>query len=342
MPSRRTFLTTGLSALAAPALAASGAEYRAVLSGAYGAPLDPLAAHRRALSATATLQARAGVLLHGQGLRTGSVAERLRRLAKDPRWLYPADEAGRDRAVADMNGRIAALRPRLDRVFAGVAIAPAAVQRMPLADVTAGRGGYREAPQIRDQGGYKPGAYYLDLHAIRERPIWTLPSAAFHEVTPGHLLQLPLQAAASPPPDRVKASGAYFEAWGIYAEQLAADLGAYAEDPRGEIGYLQWRLFRLGRIVADTGLHALGWSRDQAIAAMTDLQGQSVAFITIEADVDRIAATPGKYAAEGLGALALAAWRPRDRARWPAFHRAVLADGPWPFGELEQRVRNPA
>jgi uncharacterized protein (DUF885 family) len=72
---------------------------------------------------------------------------------------------------------------------------------------------------------------------------------------------------------------------------------------------------------------------------MTELQGRSIAFITIEADVDRIIAAPGKYAAEGLGALSLAAWRPRDRARWPAFHRTVLAGGPRPFDDLERRVR---
>ena len=72
---------------------------------------------------------------------------------------------------------------------------------------------------------------------------------------------------------------------------------------------------------------------------MTDLQGQSIAFISIEADVDRIAATPAKYAAEALGALSLAQWRPRERVTWPAYHRAVLADGPWPFGALEGRVR---
>jgi len=338
MQTRRTVLTTGLGALAAPALAAPAlaapnADYRAALAEAYGAPVDPLAAHRQALAATAALQARADRRLRGQGLATGGVAERLRVLAKDPRWLYPDDEAGRDRAVAEMNARIVALRPRVDRAFAGLPVAPASVQRMAPADVAAGRGGYREAPKAD-----RPGAYYVDLRAIRDRPAWTLPSVAFHEVIPGHLLQLPLQAAAAPPADRVKVSGAYFEAWGTYAEQLAADLGAYADDPRGEIGYLQWRLFRLGRIVADTGLHALGWSRDRAVAEMTALQGQSIAFITLEADVDRIAATPGRYAAEGLGALALAAWRPAARAKWPAFHRAVLADGPWPFGALKQRL----
>jgi len=107
----------------------------------------------------------------------------------------------------------------------------------------------------------------------------------------------------------------------------------------GEIGYLHWRLFRIGRIVADTGLHALGWSRERAINALADLQGFPAAFITLEADVDRMIAQPGKYAAEGLGALALADWRPRDRGRWPAFHRAVLAEGPAPFGDLEHRVK---
>jgi len=328
MRSRRTFLVGTLSAIAAPASAAPAYGYTSALAQAYGGAVDPIAAHRLALAATRALQARADGLLRAQGLTAGGVGERLRLLAKDPRWLYPDDDAGRDRAVAEMNARLAAIRPRLVPAFGDLPIAPAEVRRMSRADEAAGRSGYREA-----------GAYYIDLKAIRERPAWTLPSVAFHEVTPGHLLQAPLQAAAAPPPERVRAAGAYSEAWAIYAEQLAADLGAYTDDPLGEIGFLQWRLFRLGRIVADTGLHARGWSRDQAIAEMTALQGRSIAFITIEADVDRMIATPGKAAAEGLGALALSRLRPRDRRGWPSFHRKVLADGPWPFGELERRLR---
>jgi uncharacterized protein (DUF885 family) len=226
------------------------------------------------------------------------------------------------------------LRPGLGAALAGLPISNAEVRRMSAADAAAGRGGYREPPQDG-----RPGIYYVDLKAIGDRPAWSLPSVAFHEVLPGHLLQMPLQAAASVPPERIKGSGSYFEAWAIYAEQLSADLGAYRGDPLGEVGYLQWRLFRIGRIIVDTGLHALGWSRDQAIATMTDLQGQSIAFISIEADVERMTSLPGKAAAEGLGALALGSWRPQRRALWPAFHRAVLADGPWPFGELEQRLR---
>jgi uncharacterized protein (DUF885 family) len=327
---RRTFLAGGLSAVAAPTFAAPAGAYRSALAQAYGGPIDPASAHLAAQTAAAAAQARRDELLHGQGLIAGGLGERLRRLWEDPRGLYPDSEAGRTRAVSDMNTRLAAFRPNLTRAFGDLPIAPAQVRRAPAARL----GGSRQLPEHG-----KPGVYYLDVSDIRTRPSWSLPSLAFHEVTPGHLMQLPLQAAACPPQARLRASGAYSEAWAIYAEQLCADLGAYAGDSLGEIGYLQWRLFRLGRIVADTGLHAMGWSRDRAVAAVTALQGHSIAFTSIEADVARIAAAPGKYAAEGLGALAFAAWRPADRRRWPAFHKALLADGPWPFGELEKRVR---
>jgi uncharacterized protein (DUF885 family) len=284
---------------------------RALLASALAAP-DSLAAHRRALAAARLAQARADLLLRRQGLDRGSVAHRLRALAADERWLYPDDEDGRDRAVADMNARLAAIRPKLSLAFGDLPIPAAEVRRMPAADVAAGRGGYREAPA---QG--RPGAYFVDLRAIRQRPAWSLPSVAFHEAIPGHLLQL---GVAGKP-----AAGPMFEGWAIYAEQLAADLGAYRGDVLGEIGWLQWRLFRLGRIVADTGLQALGWTRAQAIQALTGLQGQSVAFIAIEADVERMIAAPGKAAAEGLAALDLAAARPADQALWPTWHRKVLA-----------------
>ncbi|MGH6964919.1 MAG: DUF885 domain-containing protein [Phenylobacterium sp.] len=335
MLNRRMLIGAAFAGFAAPALAAPSDDYGRALALAYGGVVDPGAAHELALAATHKLQARADQLLRGQGLTEGDVGARLRALAKDPRWLYPDDQSGRDLAVADMNARLAAMRPRLAAAFGDLPIAPAEVRRMSAADEAKGRGGYREPP--RDG---QPGAYYVDLKAIRDRPSWTLPSVAFHELTPGHLLLLPLQEAADA--QRVRQAPAFSEAWATYAEQLAADLGAYADDPRGEIGFLQWRLFRIGRVVADTGLHARAWSREQAIAAMTALQGQSIAFISIEADVDRMIQTPGKAAAEGLGALTLSRLRPARRAAWPEFHRTVLQAAPWPFGELERRLGNRA
>lgn len=322
MLTRRSVLATAAAMLAGPALAAD--DHAAALSAAYGAAVDPLVAHRRALAEIRRLNARGDLLLRGQGLARGAVAERLRILFADPRFLFPDDDAGRDQAVAGMNARLAALRPRLARAFADLPIPAAEVRRMSPADEARGRGGYRE-----------PGAYYLDLAAIRERPAWTLPSVAFHETVPGHALQIALQSPSSPHRGHL---GVYAEAWATYAEQLAADLGAYAGDQRGELGYLHWRLFRMARIVADTGQGALGWSADHAVAAMRAIQGPAIAFTAIEADVARMRQSPGVYAAQGLGALEIARLRPRRPADWPAFHRAILADGPWPCAMLAERA----
>jgi uncharacterized protein (DUF885 family) len=313
MWSRRTVLAAGLSTAAAPALGAVADDYRAALAKAYGGGVDPAAAFARLQAAARLAQARADQLLRGQGLGAGGVGERLRRLAADPRWLYPDSEEGRDRAVADMNGRLAALRPRLPQAFGERPIPAADVRRMSAADVAAGKGGYRIAPS-----GGQPGVYYVDLRDIRARPAWSLPTVAYHEVVPGHLLQLGLAARTAP------TAPAFFEAWGTYAEQLAFDLGAYRDDPRGEIGYLHWRLFRLARGIADLGLHTMGWSRDAAVAAVTELQGFPAAFVSIAADVDRAISGPGRAAAEALTALDLADRRPESRADWPAYHRSVL------------------
>jgi uncharacterized protein (DUF885 family) len=307
MLTRRTALATAAAALAAPARAA---DYETAFAQAFGSEdANPFSAHALAVTEAHYAQARADVLLLGQGLTEGSVAERLRTLAQDPRWLFSDDEAGRDAAVAQMNDRLAKLRPRLTAAFGDLALPQAQVRRPAPADEA--RGGYREPP-----------VYYVDLRNIRARPAWTLPSVAFHETRPGHALQAAV--AGKPRP------ASFSEAWATYAERLACDLGAYAGDPLGELGFLHWRLFRLGRVIADTGLGTLDWSLDEAVAAMRDLQGFDAAFVTIEADAARMRAQPGVYAAQGLGAILIGLARPRRRSAWPAFHRAILADGPWP------------
>lgn len=321
MWTRRTVLASSAALLAGPVVAEG---YDGALARAWGGPIDAVAAHRQALAEVRRLQARADRLLRRQGLARGTVAERIAALFPDPRHLYPDTDAGRDQAVAAMNVRLAALRPRLAAVFGDLALPDAPVRRMSAADEARGRGGYRQ-----------PAAYYVDLKAIRERPSWTLPSVAFHETVPGHALQTAWQSAD---PAKQAYLGVYSEAWATYAEQLADDLGAYAGDPLGEIGYLHWRLFRMARIVADTGQGVRGWSADQAVAAMRDIQGRPIAFTTIEADVARMRQSPGVYAAQGLGALLIARLRPRRRAAWPKFHAGLLADGPWPCSMLPQRV----
>ncbi|PZQ59984.1 MAG: DUF885 domain-containing protein [Phenylobacterium zucineum] len=325
MLTRRTVLAGAATLGLAPAAQAAD-RYAAALARAWGGPLDPRAAHGLAMREVQRLQARLVVRLQLQGVSPGASTVRLRKAFALERFLYADDDAGRDRAVADMNAALAALRPRLSTAFAGE-VPPTEVRRMSSEDEAKGRGGYRE-----------PGAYYVDLKAIRERPSWTLATVAFHETVPGHALQS-AQLAPAPPPERQRHAGVFSEAWATYAEQLAADLGAYEADPMGEIGQLHWRLFRMARVVVDTGQGALGWSLDEATARLIEMQAHAIAFVTMEADAARMRREPGVFAAQGLGALEIARLRPRRREDWPAFHAAILADGPWPCAMLETKVR---
>jgi uncharacterized protein (DUF885 family) len=154
-----------------------------------------------------------------------------------------------------------------------------------------------------------------------------------HETIPGHLIQLPMQANADPHPLRLKAAPGFVEGWAIYAEQLAAESGAYSADPLAEIGYLQWMLFRLGRLLIDTGINHLGWSRDEALAFLRDCQGDPVIFAPFEKDVDRAMAEPGMLAGQALVWLGMVDLRRNwtRSAQLQAFHDRLLADGAAPL-----------
>jgi uncharacterized protein (DUF885 family) len=172
-----------------------------------------------------------------------------------------------------------------------------------------------------------------------------LPSVVHHELLPGHILQAPFERAAAPPALQVRYASGYSEGWAVYAEQLADELGAFADDPLGRIGYLQWMLFRMARVVADTGIHVMRWSRARAIEEMRALQGESIAFISIADDVDRFCVQPGLYAAQGLAALHLAELRETTRRaahgrfELARFHDAMLRRGPLSPPGLEEAAR---
>ncbi|MDI1365099.1 MAG: DUF885 domain-containing protein [bacterium] len=309
-----------------------------------GMAITPRDAHARALDAAKALTARADVLLKGQGLTQGSVGERLTALSRDNRWLYSDDDAGRDQAAADMNLWLDKAIARLPTAFA--TLAPGArnvrIRRMSPADEAAGRQGYREVPAF---DGSKPGAYYVDLKAIRARPSWTLPSVVHHESLPGHMVQIPLEAASGAHPLRVRlACPGFVEGWAAYAEQLADEQGAFAGDPLAQLGYVQWMLFRVGRLLVDTGMHSQGWSQDKAMAVFADLQGPPPVFAPIAQDVERAAIGPAASAGQGLAGLELlrlrAAARAAQGARFDlkAFHDAALVQGSTPLALLRTRV----
>jgi len=305
-----------------------------------GTDATPAEAYGWALDRARVLTAHADRLLRAEGLAAGSVADRLRLLARDPRYLYPNDDAGRDRAVAEMNEWLAAARGLLPRQFGMIpaAVDHVAVRRMSAAEEAARKAGYRTLPSF---DGTTPGAYFVDLHEIGRRPQWTLRSVVHHELLPGHMMQLPLQTRADPHPLRLGAATGFIEGWAIYAEQLALESGVYAQDRRGEIGCLQWLLFRLGRALIDIGINAFGWSDEVALAFLRDLYGDPMIFAPFEKDVARARNSAGGLAADALNWLGFdqlrnaAVQRGADQRR---VHDRLLAQGAAPLVLLAQAI----
>lgn len=307
-----------------------GADFYALaLQFQLGEEVTPRDAHRRALGYCRSLQREADALLRAQGLTRGSVGERLRAFSADERELYADSAEGKAQAVADMNAALARARPLLRDVIDGGDVA-AEVRLVPPESEAGGMAGRREG-----------GVYHVDFGAIRSRPKWTLATVAYHELVPGHILQAPFERAAQAPALQTRYASGYSEGWAIYAERLADETGAYADDPASRLGYLQWMLFRFGRVVADTGIHVMRWSRERAIQELRDLQGDSIAFVSIEEDVLRMCAQPGAAAAQGLAAMRIAELRDETRRRLSArdFHAAMLRHGPLSPPGLAQAAR---
>lgn len=282
-----------------------------------------VAARRRLERERDRLLRRADLALCRVGQTQGTVGARFSALFADERWLYPDDEAGRDKAVADMNAALAARRWQVPLAFDAVPTWCLDVRaaRMSRADEQAGKAGYRVLPTPG-----KAGAYYADLKDIRRRPSWTLPSVVAHELLPGHMIQLPIEAAADPHPLRLAYTPAFAEGWGVYAEQLAAAEGAFA-DPMAELGHLRWLLFRVARGLVDIAIHCDGWSVERARAQLITWQGEPAYFAPFDSDLARIVAEPASRAAEALAWLAIADRAPRSVAARKAFHRDMLAGG---------------
>ncbi len=189
--------------------------------------------------------------------------------------------------------------------------------------------------------GARPGAFYVPVDQVR--PACSLRSLVCHETVPGHFLQSAMAQESNLPRfrDSVFFSG-YAEGWATYAERLAWELGAYENDPHGNLGRLQEELFRAARLVVDPGIHVMRWTYEQAIAYMTEATGLDEA--TVRDEVDRYIVNPGQAVSYGIGLAEILALRERAReALGPAFdlaqfHEAVLSCGNVPLPVLKRVV----
>ena len=286
----------------------------------------------------AELHGRMDPLLRKLGYTSGTVGARMTALGNDPRYKFSNDDKGRAEIIALMQSKVDFIRTRMPQAFGNPVRGNLEIRRLPLAEEAGAPGAYGGAGSI---DGSIPGKIWLNLGDTDLHSRFSLPTLAFHEGIPGHVWQgeyanrLPLVRT-------ILAFGAYSEGWALYAETLGEELGAYENDPVGQLGYLQSLAFRACRLVVDTGLHAKRWSRAKAIDWFVTANGSGRAEVTSE--VDRYCSWPGQACGYKLGHSEILAQRDRAKAALGAkydlrgFNDAVVGGGNVPLDVLAQNV----
>jgi len=191
--------------------------------------------------------------------------------------------------------------------------------------------------------GTEPGYYWVNTHALNTRPLYNLEALTLHEAVPGHHLQIALSYELDNLPAfrRWSYISAFGEGWGLYSEWLGLEAGFYT-DPYSNFGRLTYAMWRAARLVVDTGLHAKGWTRQQAIDYLASHTALSIHECTTE--VDRYISWPGQALSYKIGELKIRELRGRAETALGAkfdvrrFHDAVLGNGAVPMPVLEQVI----
>ena len=300
--------------------------------------------HRLGLEQAKELDARMNTLLRAQGKKSGTVSERMHGLARDPRYLYPDTDTGRQQILDYCNGLITALQPHLPKYFHIRPKMAVEIRRVPAYTEAGAPGGYYQIPAL---DGSRPGAFYINLRDSSEWSRWKLPTLVYHESEPGHHFQLALVLEMPSLPLIRKAGGGFSantEGWALYAEQLCDEMGLYEADPLGRLGLLQSLLFRAARCVVDTGLHAKGWSRERAIDYMVSTTGENGTAMTTE--VERYCTWPGQACSYKVGHTRWLTLRAEAQRRLGAkfdirdFHDVGLTAAPMPLSVLERVIED--
>jgi uncharacterized protein (DUF885 family) len=300
--------------------------------------MSPDEIHKVGLEMVAQLTAEADTAFKAMGMTKGSVGERMKALGEDPQYIYENTDEAKEKLLEDLNVQIRAIEAKLPEWFGVLPKTAVTVRRVPKEIEAGAPGGYYQRPTL---DGSRPGAYYINLRDTKEWPTWSLPTLTYHEAIPGHHMQISIQMEAQGLPSLRKIGGfsAYSEGWALYSELVAAEMGMYANDKPGYIGYLQSALFRAIRLVVDTGMHSKRWTREEAVAYFVATNGDAESSSITE--VERYCVWPGQALSYMMGKIQFMKIRDmakaelKDRFDIKSFHDRGLTCGPVPLAVLE-------
>ncbi|MBL9069528.1 MAG: DUF885 domain-containing protein [Sphingopyxis sp.] len=300
--------------------------------------MTPDEVHAMGREQLAELHGRMDPILKKLGYTNGSVGDRMNELAKDPRFKFPDNDAGRAEIVAYIQTWLGKIRAQLPRAFRTLVKGNVEVKRLPLAEEPGAPAAYGGAGSI---DGSVPGRFWINLRTTELHSKYSLPDLTMHEAIPGHAWQGEY-ANQMPLIRTMLAFNAYSEGWALYAEQLADELGLYDDFEVGRLGYLQSLAFRACRLVVDTGIHAKRWTREQGVDFFVRENGSNP--LEVSSEVDRYCSWVGQACGYKVGHSEIVRQRGRAQAALGAkydlrdFDNVVVEGGNVPLDVLAQNV----
>ncbi len=298
--------------------------------------LTPGQIHELGLSEVARIRAEMDRVIAESGF-AGDFAAFTEFLRTDPQFYYtePEDLLAGYRDIAKRAD------PELIKLFGSLPEVPYGVTPVPDFMAPSQTTAYYE-PGSLDAG--RPGQFFANTYKLDERPKWEMEALTLHEAVPGHHLQIALQQEIEDLPwfRRFGGETAFFEGWGLYAESLGTEMGFY-RDPYSKFGQLTYEIWRAIRLVVDTGMHSLGWSRQQAIDYFIANTGKAEHDIVVE--IDRYIVWPGQALAYKIGELKIKELRAYAESELGetfdirALHDQLLVNGAVPLSVLETHIR---